>query len=113
MNATAREARDLADAATVHAAREGVVHALAPLAASPLDEQAAARMRQALAKADSPGVREALRRLVATPRRSSQRPTLSAVPSPAGGDSGPDRLAPTNPIPSPHPPTEAPAGDVA
>ena len=29
MTATAREARELTDAATVHAAREGVVHALA------------------------------------------------------------------------------------
>lgn len=113
MNATALEARDLADAATVHAAREGVVHALAPLAASPLDEQAAARMRQALAKATSPRVREALRRLVATPPRSPHRPPLSAVPSPAGGDTGSDRLAPTSSTPSPRPPIVSPAGDVA
>ena len=73
---------DLVDAATVHAASRGVVHALAPLAASPLDEHAAARMRQALTRATSPTVREALRRLVATPRPgiAGSRPPLAAVP---------------------------------
>ncbi len=39
-------AEDLAAAAAVHAAREEVVQALGPLAASPLDEQAAARSRK-------------------------------------------------------------------
>ena len=112
MTATAREARELTDAATVHAAREGVVHALAPLAASPLDEQAAAQMRQALAKATSPRVREALRRLVATPPRSSQRPALVAVPSTAGGG-GQDRPAQATPVPDPSQPSTGPAGGVA
>lgn len=96
MNAAARDARELDDAATVHAAREGVVHALAPLAASPLDEQAAVQMRQALAKATSPKVREALRRLVATPRATggASRPLLTAVPSTAGREPGAAHQAP-------------------
>jgi broad specificity polyphosphatase/5'/3'-nucleotidase SurE len=109
MNTAACDARELADAATVHAAREGVVHALAPLAASPLDEQAADQMRLALAKATSPVVREALRRLVATPRP-TQRPTLNAVPSTAGGDRAADRPASTTPHPGPCQPTPAAAG---
>lgn len=113
MNVTAREVRELTDAATVHAAREGVVHALAPLAASPLDEQAAARMRQALAKATSPGVREALRRLVATPPRRPQRPPLSAVLSTTGGDSGTARPTPTTPAPGLRQSTPELAGGVA
>lgn len=112
MNTAARDARELADAATVHAAREGVVHALAPLAASPLDEQAADQMRLALAKATSPKVREALRRLVATPRP-TQRPTLAAVPSTTGGDCATDRQAPTIPYPGPCQSNPATAGGVA
>lgn len=111
MNATAREGRELTDAATVHAAREGVVHALAPLAASPLDEHAAAQMRQALAKASAPRVREALRRLVATPPRPTQRPTLIAVPSTAGGG-GEGRPAQTTQAPGPRQSTPDPAGGV-
>lgn len=97
MNAAARDASELDDAATVHAAREGVVHALAPLAASPLDEQAAAQMRQALAKATSPRVREALRRLVATPRATgASRPLLAAVPLTAGREPGAAHQAPVS-----------------
>lgn len=112
MNASARDVRELADAATVHAAREGVVHALAPLAASPLDEQAAAEMRLALAKATSPKVREALRRLVATPRP-TQRPPLSAVPSTTGRDRAADRPAPTTPRPGPCQSSPAATGGLA
>lgn len=76
------EARELADAATVHAVREDIVQALGPLAASPLDEQAVERMRRALARADSPAVRAALRRLrVAVTPPASRRPFLASIPS--------------------------------
>ena len=112
MNATAREGRELTDAAAVHAAREGVVRALSPLAASPLDEQAAAQMRQALAKASAPRVREALRRLVATPQRPAQRPVLAAVPSTTGGGGG-GRPAQATPASGPHQSTPGPDGGVA
>lgn len=57
----------LLDAAAVWAAREQVVAALGPLAASPLDEMACARMRLALARASSPEVRAAIRRLPRPP----------------------------------------------
>lgn len=78
------EARELADAATVHAVREDIVQALGPLAASPLDEQAVERMRRALARADSPAVRAALRRLrVAVTPPSPRRPFLVPIPSTA------------------------------
>lgn len=67
----------LADAAAVHAAREEIVQALGPLAASPLDEQATTRMRRALERVESPAVRSALRRLS---RPGESRPPLMAVP---------------------------------
>lgn len=73
-----RVPRDLADAAAVHAAREAIVLALGPLAASPLDEQATARMKAALERAESPAVRRAIRRL---DRPGESRPPLQAVPS--------------------------------
>ncbi len=81
MSRTDRAAQDLADAAAVHAAREEIVQALGPLAASPLDEQAADRMRQALERVQSAAVRCALRRLAG---RGELRPPLVAVP--AGGE---------------------------
>lgn len=78
----ALEAPELADAATVHAAREDIAQALGPLAASPLDEQAVERMRRALARADSAAVKAALRRLrVAVRPPSPRRPFLVAIPT--------------------------------
>ena len=55
--------RERVEAAAVAAAREEIVRALGPLAASPLNEPAVQRMRRALARADSPAVRAAVRRL--------------------------------------------------
>lgn len=55
--------REGAEAAAVAAAREDIVRALGPLAASPLTEPAVARMRRALARADSAAVRAAVRRM--------------------------------------------------
>ena len=72
-----RVVADLADAAAVHAAREQIVQALGPLAASPLDKQATTSMRRALERAESPAVRRALRRLS---RPGESRPPLMAVP---------------------------------
>lgn len=69
--------RDLAAAARVHAAREEIVQALGPLAASPLDEGAVGQMRVALERADSPAVRRAVRALV---RPGEGRPALVIVP---------------------------------
>lgn len=77
MSRRPRAAEDLADAAAVHAAREQIVQALGPLAASPLDEQATTQMRHALERAQSPAVRRALRRLT---RPGEPRPPLAAVP---------------------------------
>lgn len=92
------EARELADAATVHAAREDIVQALGPLAASPLDEQAVERMRRALARADSPAVRAALRRLrVAVTPPAARRPFLVSIPSIADRALGPRPPAPRPP----------------
>lgn len=76
MSRPTREARDLADAAAVHVAREEIVEALGPLAARPLDEQAAVRMRLALERVQSPAVRLAIRRLG---RPGESRPPLMAV----------------------------------
>jgi len=78
MSSPNRVPRDLADAAAVHAARDAIVLALGPLAASPLDEQATARMKAALARAESPAVRSSLRRLTGPV---GPRPPLQAVPS--------------------------------
>lgn len=54
---------ELVDAATIHAARRDVVRAVAALAASPLDERAADRMRAALSRAASPTVQGAVGRI--------------------------------------------------
>lgn len=54
---------ELVDAATVHAARRDVVQAVAALAVSPLDEQAADLMRAALTRATSPAVKRAVGRI--------------------------------------------------
>ena len=78
-----RAPRALADAAAVHAAREEIVQALGPLAASPLDEQATARMRSALERAESPAVRRAIRRLL---RPGERRPPLVVVSTSAEGE---------------------------
>lgn len=68
---------DLADAATVHAARRQVMETLGDLAASPLDEHAADLMRRALDRVQSPEVRAAIRRLG---RSTAPRPPLRVVP---------------------------------
>lgn len=80
MRHTTRAAGDLADAAAVHAAREEIVQALGPLAARPLDEQATSMMRNALERAESPVVRDAIRRLA---KPGERRRTLAAVATPA------------------------------
>ena len=68
MSRSHRAPSELLDAAAVHAARERIVRALGPLAARPLDEGAAERMREALARNESPEIRAAVRRM-GTPRR--------------------------------------------
>lgn len=81
MNRTNRAPRALADAATVHAAREEIVQALGPLAASPLNEDAAGRMRIALERMETPAVRDAVRRMA---RPEDARPSLLVVTTPDG-----------------------------
>jgi hypothetical protein len=66
-------ARDVAAAAAVHAARREVDGAIAALAASPLDEAAADRMREVLGSSRLRKARRALTRI--QPRR----PHLSVV----------------------------------
>lgn len=78
MSRPQRIPRDLADAAAVHAARDAILLALGPLAASPLDERATIQMKAALERAESPAVRRAIRRL-SRPGEES-RPPLQAVP---------------------------------
>lgn len=74
------DARDLSAAATAHAAREQILSALGDLAARPLDEHAAQRMRQALTQASSSVVRDALTHLeTVAPAPASADPT--SVPS--------------------------------
>lgn len=73
-----RAGNELAAAAAVRSARDDVVEALGPLAASPLDEGAVDQMRRALARVDSPVVRSALRRLIRPP---GMRPSLASVPN--------------------------------
>lgn len=70
-------ARDLAAAAEVHAARRKIDGAIADLAASPLDEAAANRMREVLGSAGLRKARTAFLRL-AHPAPAS-RPRLSVV----------------------------------
>ncbi len=72
---------DLRAAAAVHAAREALMHAVGSLACSPLDEQAANRMRAALELVDSPAVRAAIRRIRPAPRPPGARPFLTVVHS--------------------------------
>jgi hypothetical protein len=71
--------RELADAAAVHSARQNVVHAIASLAAQPLDEGAAEQMRAALARASSPSVQQARTRL--TTSLQGPRPVLVCIPT--------------------------------
>jgi len=76
---------DFDAAAAALAAREGIVKAIGPLAASPLSEGAAERMRTAIDRSMSPQVRAALRTITAP----SPRPSLVSVPvAPEGDDSG-------------------------
>lgn len=77
-------APELVDAATVHAARRDVVQAVAALAASPLDERAADRMRAALARATSPTVQRSVGRII-PPRRppGAKRAALVGLPAAA------------------------------
>ena len=89
-----RIAADLDAAATVHAARLQIVEAIAPLAASPLDERAADRMRRALERARPPKVRAALSRL----GQGHPRPPLRLIPTTAG------RTGPADGCSPPHPP---------
>jgi hypothetical protein len=73
------EPRELEDAAKVHAARDEVVRALGPLAASPLDERAVEEMQKALGRASSPAVRQAVRRLHQVVAGGSSRTTRSGL----------------------------------
>jgi len=85
MSSTNRAPRDLVDAAAVHAAREEIVQALGPLAASPLDEQATTRMRVALERVESPAVRRAIRRLS---QPGESRPPLTVIAATAADRTG-------------------------
>ena len=95
MSDDADGAHELVDAATVHAARRDVVQAVAALAASPLNEQAADRMRAALARATSPTVQRAAGRITA-PRKTAPvggRAALVSLPA-AEEPAGSHALAP-------------------
>lgn len=71
--------RDLEAAAAVHAARRRIDSAIADLAARPLDEAAADRMRSILASPDLRRARRALRRLALQQRELGKRPHLTVV----------------------------------
>lgn len=86
-----RTAADLAAAATVHAARVQIVEAISSLAASPLDERAADRMRLALDQAASPKMRAALSKLNGAQK---SRPPLRLVTTTAGRAGTERRQAP-------------------
>lgn len=73
-----RADRSLTDAASVNAAREEIVRALGPLAASPLDEPAVAEIQQVLGRVDSPVLRQALRKV--SGRAGEPRPPQLTVP---------------------------------
>lgn len=75
------EVAELADAVAVCAARADVVAALGPLAARPLDEQAVERMRLAVARAGSPAVRSAVRRLSPAGALAAAPPAVALAPS--------------------------------
>ena len=86
MSDSPRIPADLSDAAAVHAAREEIIRALAPLVASPLDEDAVARMRRALESAGSDEVRRAVRRLRA---REDRPPGVVVATADRAGDARP------------------------
>ena len=81
MSDDANGVHELVDAATVHAARREVVQAVAALAVSPLDEQAADRMRTALTRATSPAVKRAAGRIGSSRRTAAaNRAALVCLP---------------------------------
>ncbi|GAA1435919.1 hypothetical protein GCM10009616_34370 [Microlunatus lacustris] len=82
MSSDADGVHELVDAATIHAARRDVVQAVAVLAASPLDERAADRMRAALSRAASPAVQGAVGR-IGTSRATTPAKKTSLVCLPA------------------------------
>lgn len=87
--------QSLDDRAFVDATREAIVLALGPLAASPLDKQAAPQMRRALRRADSPAIRAAIRRVSGrADDRQIAGPTGPADPAheTGGGQSIPPRI---------------------
>lgn len=86
-----RTAVALAAVATVHAARLQIVEAISSLAASPLDERAADRMRLALDRAASPKLRAALSKLG---EAEESRPPLRLVTTTAGRAGTDRRQAP-------------------
>ncbi len=83
MNDDDQGRRDLDAAAEILSATRAVDDAIADLAARPLDEAAADRMRMVLADADLVQARAALRRLtaVARPRRQPRRLTVVSPPA--------------------------------
>jgi hypothetical protein len=80
--------RDLEAAARVHAARRAIDDAIAELAARPLDERAADRMRAVLAAPGLRQARSALRRLAAaaTATAASPRRARLSVVAPDRGE---------------------------
>lgn len=76
--------RELDAAAEVYAATRAIDDAIADLAARPLDEAAADRMRAVLGANGLIQARAALRRLAGQPR--SRRPRLSVVQAPGDPD---------------------------
>ena len=71
---------ELVDAASVAARRE-VVQAVAALAVSPLDEQAADLMRAALTRATSPAVKRAADRIGAARGKAAAKRACAGVPA--------------------------------
>ena len=108
MSDHAREARDLSDAAAVHAARQDIATAIASLAARPLEELAAEQMRRALTRSTSASVRRSLRRLAEVER--SSRPVLVAVHPIVGRAVGSPLQAPQPELPGPCRHESAPGG---
>ena len=110
MSDHAREARDLSDAAAVHAARQDIATAIASLAARPLEELAAEQMRRALTRSTSASVRRSLRRLAEVER--SSRPVLVAVHPIVGRAMGSPLQAPQPELLGPCRHESAPGGAV-
>lgn len=77
--------RELADVASVHAARDRIIQALSEVAANPLDADAARRMRAVLEPVDSPELRAAIRRL----GKSQERPPLALISRTSDGAGAP------------------------